>query len=80
MSKNLSAKHYSKSKERLQKNFLKKKKKSNNMAANIIKISQKIKKSLSSIEKNIMKRKKKTFYKYKKHLFQKTNFEAINLN
>ena len=63
MCKNLSAKYYQENKERLQKKlekdikiFLKKKKKSsNNMAANVTKISQKMKnKSLLSIEKNIM--------------------------
>ena len=61
MSKNLSAKYYQENKERLQKKLVKnikiflKKKKSNNMVVNVIKISQKMKnKSLLSIEKNVI--------------------------
>ena len=64
MSKSFSDKCYQENKEKLQKNlvkdtkiFLKKKKiKSNNMVANITKISQKMKKiNWLSIEKNIIK-------------------------
>ena len=59
MSKPLSAKYYQENKERLQKKlekdiriFIKnKKKKSNNMAVNVTKISQKIKNKSLSIEK-----------------------------
>ena len=67
MSKNLSAKYYQENKERLQKKLVKdikiflkkKKKKRNNMAINVTKISQKLKnKSLLSIEKNIIKSEK----------------------
>ena len=63
MSKNVSAKYYQGNRERLQKKLVKdikiflkkKKKKSNNMAVNITKISQKMQnKSLLSIEKNII--------------------------
>ena len=60
MSKNLSTKYYQENKEGLQKKKLvkdilkKKKKKRDNMAVNVTKISQNIKnKSLLSIEKNI---------------------------
>ena len=59
MSKPLSAKYYQENKERLQKKLekdirifiKKKKKKSNNMAVNVTKISQKIKNKSLSIEK-----------------------------
>ena len=62
MSKNLSAKCYQKSKERLQKKlvknikiFLMKKKLIGNMFVNVMSVSQKLKKkSLVSIEKNII--------------------------
>ena len=62
MFRNLSAKYYQENKEILQKKLLKdikiflrkKKKKSNNMAVNVTKISQKIKKvSWLSLEKDI---------------------------
>ena len=64
MCKNLSAKRYQENKERLQKKLVKdikiflkkKKKKSNNMFANIIKISQGMKIIIwLSVEKNIIK-------------------------
>ena len=70
MSKNLSAKYYQENKERLQKKLVKdikiflkkKKKKSNNMAVNVTKMSQKKKKiNYFSIEKNTLKEKKNIF-------------------
>ena len=70
MSKNLSAKYYQENKERLQKKLVKdikiflkkKKKKSNNMAVNVTKMSQKKKKiNYFSIEKNTLKEKKIIF-------------------
>ena len=70
MSKNLSAKYYQENKERLQKELVKdikiflkkKKKKSNNMAVNVTKMSQKKKKiNYFSIEKNTLKEKKIIF-------------------
>ena len=63
MSKTLSAKYYQENKEKLQKKLVKhikiflkkKKKKSDNMVANVTKISQRMKnKSLLSIEKHII--------------------------
>ena len=62
LSKNLSAKYYQENKEGLPKKSCERyqnlskeeKKKVNNIVLNIIKISQKIKKSLMSIEENII--------------------------
>ena len=71
MSKNLSAKYYHGSTEKLQEKALKKyqkkkKKNNNNMVVNIIKISQKMKsKSLLCIGKNI-ESEKTIYYNYKK--------------
>ena len=75
MSKNLSAKYYQENKETLQeklgkdnKIFLRKKKKeSNNMVANVTKISQEMKKiNWLSIEKSIIELQKTLYYNYKK--------------
>ena len=74
MSKTLSAKYYQENKEKLQKKLVKhikiflkkKKKKSDNMVANVTKISQKMKnKSLLSIGKHIIERKKTIYCNYK---------------
>ena len=68
MSKNLSAKYYLESKERLQKiareryQNLSKEEKETNMVVNVTKISQKMKsKRLLSIEKNVIELEKRVF-------------------
>ena len=77
MSKTLSAKHYQKNKERLQKEAwkryqnlsIKEKEKIDDMATNVTKICQKIKsKILLSIGKHILQQEKTLYYNWKKSI------------